>query len=528
MSAQTLTKKDIQDAVYDILRKDSKKQQSVEISTSETNPGPTLTKFVLDHLKYTKIVDDSTMLPKIVFTSKSKCDEKYDSSVKTINEKIKNATTQLETVEDFKERRAIEKTIMTEKNKLSQLKQSGLTEDVIDISKFGFIKDLIKNANITKPEDMIDRIFDGELRGYLDIAHKTSFKDTEELKPLNEAVDRIGFIKHGDKKETIFANKMCEILNDIIKFKIKIFNFVFEHPKDEKGRMVYLLKQYKHMDKVLKWFVEEHDKKKIYKSLLTSELNEFKGLDDYKAKFVFEKSLELMPEWIVELEVEEESKKEVKSKLKNIHTTLRNSMIFYEFLEKYDKEELKEKHKEYTKLCSEYMKLNTEIQTYFSENKEVTIKEIIAKYIYVLQKLRSIDTRSNKVIDSKTNSEKENPNKMDNQFMKELNGLIPHKFNKIVKNKIRACVVSGEQPEFEKEDSEYYFKDSDFESITTLNKDVYNKELYAKFGLICGLKLPKHFRIAVGLRCVSELFKEIKELVTKHNNKQNFTIHVIA
>lgn len=506
------------------------KQNNVEFATNESNPGPTLTKFVSDHLKFSKIIDESTPLPKFTFISKSNCDKKYNESFKKINENIKSYKSQLREITDYEERRGLEKKIETENNKLRQLRQTGLTEDVIDISRFNFINDLIQNASISKPEEIIDKIYDPELRGYLDIAFKTQFKsdkDTKECKSLNEVINRVNFIKHAENKEVIFAKKMCEILNDVNKFKIKFFNLVFEHPKSEKDRVIYLLKVYKYMDKILEWFIKEEDKKKIYKSILSKEIEEYKNVEEYKSKFSFDNWNDIIPEWIVELKLEE-NQKEIKNKLKTIHNTLRNSMIFYEFLSKYDLENLKENYSTYKDLIKKYMKLNTEIQTYFSENKDLTVLQIISKYVYILRKLRQLDSRPNTVTNSKTNAEKENQNKFDNQFAKELNDVIPFKFAKSVKTKIRNCVNNDIEPEFEDEKAENYFSEADFESIYTSNKDIYNKELYAKFGTICGLKLPKHFRVAIGLRCVSELFREVNMLIMKHNNKQNFTIHIMA
>lgn len=541
------------------------KQNNVEFATSESNPGPTLTKFVSDHLKFSKIIDKSTPLPKFTFISKSNYDKKYNQSSQKINESIKTYKNKLREVTDYEERRDLEKQIENENNKLKQLRQNGLTEDVIDVSRFNFINDLIQNASVSKPEEIIDKIYDPELRGYLDIAIKTQFKSDEDIKKskkskqsteatetdkeakkqseatetdkeakkskpskaLIEVINRVNFIKHAENKEVIFAKKMCEILNDVNKFKIKFFNLVFEHPKNEKDRVIYLLKVYKYMDKILEWFIKEEDKKKIYKSILSKEMEEFKNLKEYKSKFSFDNWNEIIPKWIVELELEE-NQKEIKNKLKAIHNTLRNSMIFYEFLSKYDFDNLKENYSTYKELIEKYMELNTEIQTYFSKNKDLTVLQIISKYIYILRKLRQLDSRPNKVTNSKTNAEKDNQNKFDNQFTKELNDVIPFKFTKSVKTKIRDCVNDDIEPEFEDENAKNYFSEADFESIYTSNKDIYNKELYAKFGTICGLKLPKHFRVAIGLRCVSELFREVNMLIMKHNNKQNFTIHIMA
>ena len=113
---------------------------------------------------------------------------------------------------------------------------------------------------------------------------------------------------------------------------------------------------------------------------------------------------------------------------------------------------------------------------------------------------------------------------------------MPFKFTKSVKERIRYCVEKDVSPKFitpseleiKKDLDDDMFVTNEFVGIEGSSLDVYNKDLYAKIGMISGLKLPKTYRIAIGMRCVAEVFRQIEKIVLQHKNKDNFTIIITA
>lgn len=500
----------------------AKQSCKTQVSTNNSVPGVLLAKFINDSLKFNNLLNEENNYPKISFVSKNNRDKKTDEKIEAINQNIIKLNNQKLETESYKEVQKINTQIEKEKSKLSQLNKFGFEgENVIEINKFNFIKEFIREARSTNIENVINNIYDGELRGYLDIANKTKFNSESNV--LKSIVDKTTTVI--EDRTTIFKNKMMELLIDENKFKIKIFNLVFEqptyNPNDEKSQKIYLLKSCEYMDEILKYYKEGHSKNKIYNYILKKQIKEHKEISDYASNYdletLFEKEL---PEWIKDFNTETEVMMKTKQQLKQTYLILKKNMTFYNLLEKYNKQNIVEHYDKYIELCNKIKNLKLEVIDHFKENSEITILQVLEQYIYILKTLKNIDTRPDKK-DGKINQLKFNVS-----FTKELKSLIPFKISKSIKDKINYWINSDIEfdPEVENKNN---FTEDDLKTITTPNKDIYNKELYAKFGFVAGLNLPKHIRIAVGLRCVNEIFKNIQTLMLKHNNKHNFTIYII-
>ena len=500
----------------------NKQPRKTQVSTNNSVPGVLLAKFISDNLKFKNLLNEENNYPKISFVSKNNRDKKTDEKIEAINQNIIQLNNKKTETELYKEVQKINVQIEKEKSKLSQLNKFGFEgENVIEIDKFDFIKEFIQEARSTNIENVINNIYDGELRGYLDIANKTKFNNGSNA--LKLIVDKRGTVI--EDRTAIFKNKMMDVLNDDNKFKIKVFNLVFEQPtydpNNEKSQKVYLLKSCEYMDEILKYYKEGYPKNKIYNYILKRQTKDHKEISDYTSNYdletLFEKEL---PDWIKNFNTDTEIMVKTKQQLKQTYFILKKSMTFYNLLEKYNKQNIVDHYDEYVQMCDKIKELKTEVENYFKENSEATIDQVLGQYIHILKTLKTIDTRPDKK-DGKINHLKFNVS-----FTKELKSLIPFKISKSIKDKIEYWINSDVEFDSEVENKNNFTED-DLKTITTPNKDIYNKELYAKFGFVAGLNLPKHIRIAVGLRCVSEIFKNIQTLMLKHNNKHNFTIYII-
>lgn len=503
------------DHIKPIEENTTKKQIETQIRFSSNNsiPGTLLTKFINDNLKFNNLTKDEQNYPNVIFISKTNRDKKLDKKNNDINQKILDLNNQKYEAQTYKEQRSIEQKIEKEKNKLNQLDKCGFEgEDIIKIEEFQFIKDFINEAKSTNIENIINNVYDPELRGYLDVAIKTKFDNkTNALKKLVEKTNNVV-----DDRTSIFKDKMIEILSDENKIKIKIFNFIFDHPTqivNGKEQKTYLLKSCEYMDNILKYFKEGYTKTKIYNWLLKQEQNKHKDIVEFVSNFDLDSLSEKeIPDWIKTFDNNKENSVEIKRQLKLVFNILKKNIGFYNLLEKHDKNNIIEHYEEYIGICDKIKKLKTEVIKYFKTNNNVTIEQVVKQYIIILKELKSIKNESDSM-------------KFDVIFAKELKSQIPFKISKRFKEKIEYWVDNEFEFDLEVE-NEKNFNKEDFESITTANKDIYNKELYAKFGYITGLELPKHIRIAIGLRCVSEIFKKIQELMLKHN-KHNFKIYIL-
>ena len=512
-SQNIYNKQQIGEIVTKVLNETLKQSESqVQVSSNNSIPGALLTKFVSDTLKFNSLTDGEQNYPKVTFVSKTTRDKKSDKKINEINQKILELNNQKTEAQNYKEEQLIEQKIKKEKNKLNQLNRYGFEgENIIEVDKFKFLKDFVNEVKTTNIDNVVNNIYDPELRGYLDIANKTKFENKSDA--LKRIVDKTNNVVQ-DRTE-IFKEKMMEILSDENKFKIKIFNAVFEHPvqmKNDKEQKVYLLKSCEYMDEILKYYKEGYNKNKIYSYILKKEQLKHKEIQEYASNYdlevLFEKEI---PDWIKNFDNNKENSVQIKRQLKNVFNILKKNISFYNFLERYNKENIVEQYSKYTEISSKIKNLRSTVLAFFEENEDITIKEVIKQYIHILKELRSIENETTK---------------FDEVFAKEFKTTIPFKISKKLKNKIEYWVKSEIEfdPEIENENN---FGEADFESIVTPNKDIYNKELYAKFGYIVGLNLPKHVRIAIGLRCVSEIFKNIQELLLKHNNKHNFTVYIL-
>lgn len=505
---------------------------TIEVSTSNINPGSVLTKFIGDHLKISKNVDNDIPAPKCVFISKANSDKKTLKKITNLNEAIKSVKLEIDQCGSAEERELKRSEMDKKMELLDEIKNEDNT-NTIDLTKFDFITELNKNSSVPKPEEIIDRIYDAELRGYLDIAQKTEFKQKKlEFDPFKKAVDHIGFTTLVNKHQ-MFADNIHKLTQDLDKFRIKVFNFVFPHPvKEGKERATYLLKAYKKMDSLLKYYVEQQvATDKMFVALLKEEFK-FSTLGEYQKNFTLESLEEQVPMWIRDLKCD----KETKDKLKQIHASLKNSMYFYRFLENFDYNALKQNYPKYVSILNEIKQLQSDVNKNIEELKEPLVTDVIAMYISILRRLRKIDPRPNELHNEEGILVGPNNLKLDNMFTKDLNNIMPFKFTKSVKERIRYCVEKDVSPKFitpseleiKKDLDDDMFVTNEFVGIEGSSLDVYNKDLYAKIGMISGLKLPKTYRIAIGMRCVAEVFRQIEKIVLQHKNKDNFTIIITA
>lgn len=515
-TSQNNYNKQLEEIVTKVLNETKKQTEpQIQVSSNNSTPGALLTKFINDTLKFNSLTNDEQSYPKVAFVSKTNRDKKTDKKVNDINQKILELNNQKSEAQTYKEEQLIEQKIKKEKVKLNQLNKYGFEgEDIIEVEKFKFVKDFINEAKSTNIENIINNIYDPELRGYLDVANKTKFDN--KTNALKKIVEKTNNVVHD--RTTIFKEKMIEILSDENKFKIKVFNSVFEHPvqvNNNKEQKVYLLKSCEYMDSILKHFKDGYSKAKIYNWLLKQETGKHKEIADFASNFdmdsLFEKE---MPEWIKNFDNKKENSVEVKRQLKFVFNILKKNISFCNFLEKYNKDNIIEHYNEYVEICAKIKNLRAKVTKCFeNDENNITIEQVISQYITILKELKSIKNNSESI-------------KFDEIFVKEFKSKVPFKMSKKLKEKIEYWVNNETDfdPEIENENN---FNEQDFESITTPNKDIYNKELYAKFGYVAGLNLPKHVRIAIGLRCVSEIFKNIQELLLKHNNKHNFTVYIL-
>lgn len=508
-------------------------EKTIEVVTGNINPGSILTKFIGDHLKISKNVDEYTAAPKCVFVSKSNSDKKTLKKITNLNEDIKRINLEISQCNSVDERESKRSELDRKECELNKLKNEEIS-DTIDLSKFEFITELNKNSSVPKPEDIIDRIYDAELRGFLDIAQKTEFKQKKlDFDPFVKAVDKIGFTSLSNKHQ-LFIKNVQKLLNDTDKFKIKIFNFVFAHPqKEDNERQIYLLKAYKRMDTLLDLYVNKRcTHKEIFDILLKNECKRQSSISEYQKYFTMDSLSEQIPAWIKELDVN----KETRDVLKQTHASIKNSMYFYKFLDNFEYNNLKINYPKYTSIVSEIKSLQSEINKKIDSEKNPDIVYVMTTYINILRKLRKIDPRPNELFDENGTSTGKNNVKLDNMFIKDLNNIMPFKLTKSVKERIKKCVEEDIEPSFitplelepNQELKDGKFITNEFTNIEGSMTDVYNKDLYAKIGLISGLKLPKTYRIAIGMRCVSEVFRQIEKIVLKHKNKDNFTIVITA
>lgn len=506
--------------------------KTIEAATGNINPGSILTKFIGDHLKISKNVDINTAAPKCVFVSKVNSDKKTLKKITNLNEDIKKINLEINQCSSVDERETKRAELSKKESELENLKNEETT-DTIDLGKFDFITELNKNSSVPKPEDIIDRIYDAELRGFLDIAQKTEFKQKKlDFDPFKKAIDHIGFTSLSNKHQ-LFVENIQKLLNDIDKFKIKVFNFVFSHPqKDNNERQIYLLKAYKRMDTLLKVYIEKKLSVEDMFRIVLKEETKNQQLNEYQKYFTFESMNEQIPVWLKDISAD----KETKNKLKSIHSSVKNSMYFYKFLDNFDFNDLKTNYPRYTSIISEIRQLQNDINKKIEAEKNPDVSYVMSIYINILRTLRKIDPRPNELYDENGISTGKNNIKLDNMFTKDLNNIMPFKLSKSVKERIRKCVEEDIEPSFvtpsELEPNQTLddgmFITNEFTNIEGSMMDVYNKDLYAKIGLISGLKLPKTYRIAIGMRCVSEVFRQIEKIVLKHKNKDNFTIVITA
>lgn len=475
-----------------------------------SSAGSTLTKLISDYLKLNKLQDENTLQPKFVFISKTKSDQKHVNKINELQQNIKNLKLEIASSDNIEERVQTREKYEKELNELKKMEIGIDSNDIIDISKFNFINDLIEYGLTMKPEIMIDNIYDAELRGFLEIAQKTEFKTKDNFDPFKKCIENLGFNAF-ENKQNIFKNNINKMIEDTDKFKIKVFNYTFEHPKNN-NKPCCLMKMPHKMVYILSSYVEKIDKHIIFDKILEKETE---TLQEYKKMFTFESVTNDL--WIKELSCS----KEIKDKLKLINKRMRSVISFINILEIHDYENIKTNLPKFI----ETIKSIQELQNY--KIKENTIESIVKGYIKILTKLNEIDKRPNKIV--KEGVEIDNFNKLNYTFIKELNSISPFKLSNDTKKRINYCVLNKIEPSFvEKKTKENEFMVSDFSSLESSEKDLFNKDLYAKIGTIVDLKLPKHFRIAIGLKCVSETFKRLESLIALHKYKDSFTITIVA
>lgn len=497
------------------------------------NPGSFMTKFISNHLKLGKIKNAKLLSPKFSFVSCKNNDIKMKASIaklksdlialrsKPKDELEINNVTAREDIKDLEERiKTLEKTGFESKN-------------VINVNNYQFISSLIGVLNTSNDFAAItSNIYDAELRGLLDMAVKGSFNNPKKLKkdvpkPTDEdkfehIVKTLGLTKLSDKNSVVH-DKFVELISDMDRFRIKVFNMCFEHPviKSEEGKRdvkSYLLKSYKHMDEIMDSFAYDDDEITIVNKILENNREIEISTNEGKKKVIIPIGVRnLIRDNVFEESLGEVLSKEVKTAAKQLNAIVKNTRTFITYLSKFDKEKFKHNVDAYFDIVS---KLKNTI-SYKPSTKSV--QDLVISYVRVLRFLRSMDKRPD--IEMRNNKEVKNAT-LDKSFMKDFNLMVPIKFSKKVKDKILKCVKENIEVQFVEVSTDVTFTLEEFSNLQE-NDEVYDRNTYAKFGSIIGVKLPKNIRIAIGLRLVSELLRSVKDFELQHKNKDNFSI-VIA
>ena len=480
-----------------------------KIELDEYKPGSAIAKFISKNFKFAKQQNKSVLAPKLIYIPKKTMDEKAMKSgryakLKDLQQKYKSIDTE-NAAERIK--------IRNEFNKVKDEKREYF-QDIIDLDQMNFLVNLEKEFSKSSVDTpLLDQIRDPTLRGLIDIAEKTKFKNHDEFKQIIDAT--IPFIKTKSEFELIKSVFKSQ-LADIPKFQVKVFNIVFDHPKQTGNTNVYLLKSYQHFTEILKLHIKQSSEKEIVEFVLENEKvsQEFKSL---VSKHYNDETNDWMKEY----------KPIDKKQLRELQQHVLSAVSCDKFLSKFDLKNLKDKFDDYVELVEKIKKIET------LSDSEKTVQDFVKRFVKVLTQLRSIDPREEKKKDAKGNEVY--TEKLDTTFYKDLVSIVPLNISKNTKKRLFDCVYQKSNVEFvefeqdKKEKHEFkigQFELSEFEILVDPTIEFYNIKNYAKFGNLIDIKVSKHIRAAIGIRIIAEVMKEINKLELYHGGKDTFTIQL--
>ena len=384
-------------------------------------------------------------------------------------------------------RQEIEKKITT-----LSTKQAKLFDNVIEIDKFNFIKE------IESAEGNFDKIIDPELKGLISIFNSKMSKEEKET-TFKTLVDRFGF-KQTNAKFQEYPKIFKEVVSDDKKYQVKMFNNNFEHPYliDENGNKIpkkigkegefmksYLKRSYEYFDKILEQVVKGTKIEKIFDAILKSEEKK-KKINKKTILDVFSK-----------LEEAKGDKEEMKKIMKSFNLS-KDETITLNIIKSTDS--LINELKTYEKLSSDFEKYQNDNKIYKSAVDDLksikadSMEEFLISITKILTKLHQI--------------------KLDELVLDEFIKKSEIKLPKTFKKRLLKCIEEEKEIEIvedtklEKDDDR--FLKSEFEKLGEKD-DLYDISKFDKFGKILDIEAAKSVRIAVGLRIVSELKKIINE-----------------
>lgn len=490
-----------------------KSQKVIEIEAHK--PGTALTKFVDKNFKYAMNgkSKSSRQIPKLTFIQKKAMDKKVVESGR--DKKLRELREQYSSIPKDKTEERIK--IRDEFERLKNDTRA-YYQDIIDLDNLSFLKELreaISKSSEIQPLESL--IFDPELRGLLNICESKVkigdkevkvVKDQEMMKKVIQ--NCVDFVATNDEFSTI-KDTFNKIVTDIDMWKTKIFNIVFEHPvlketKDGRQLKLYLLKSYAHLSEVLKCVIDGDDEKDVAKKIARSLKISSARQDLIIANYASEST-----EWVKNLDKDE--KKVVRDALSKVVS----AVSCYKFISKMDKKNLKDNYSKFVEMSEKIEKLPTLA-------KDDNVKEFVKKIVSVMVALRKIDVRDDKKKDK--DGQEIDAEKLDTIFFTLLNKATPLMMSKTLKKRLLKCVYEDVVPEIVDEEMKneemkpMQFKISEFEGISDPTTELYDVKKYAKFGSIVDAKLPKQQRVAIGIRTVSEIVREIQRLQLEHGSNK--------
>lgn len=472
-----------------------------------------LAKYFNKNYKYLKYVNKSFKAPRINCANRKDIDEKYFKKLNTLKATFKNTK-----IDESEKREELKKQINDEQKRVNHL-----LENVIEIDKFEFVNELIEASSNNKDEELEHVIIDPELRGLISILNsdvdvddsldkdkKKEERKKAETEIFKKLIKRFNFESSMGKKQ--IAEIFLKNLQAENKFKTKIFNSSFDVPNiiksDGKVAMSGItgkssapvaLKDYlknicPYFDEVLKEYIAGKSKEELLEMVIDFELADPK-IKKLKIETIKDKILKDYAEAQIEYQIKKGSKelqKEFKLNVKRICKVLKSVENFVKYMDKYEKDGLKDSYKKYS---SNWQAVNKIIKPF--KFRGDTIQDYIKEIVKALTELKAVDDKLHMII------------------FKDFINSLPSKLSNKTKNKLVKCIDNEEVPEFvEKPTKDTEFNEVEFKYLDSPDEELYDKSVYAKFGTIEGVKLSKPIRVALGLRIVSEIKSRISELKT--------------
>lgn len=449
-------------------------------------------KLISDYLKLKKLEDASVKCPEIKFRSNVDYNKDVETTIQKEQKAIDELRDAFKAEKDLTKKNKISAKIEAKESYVNDLKGGfSMSADEIDVSSFSFFK-----TNAIDPELRGIKAYLNDKQESYEPLSKDEFQKmykgekafdelkSDEIKELMKKENAARKAKFTEEQQTIKHQEFKDLINSLgiiplenkSKFLAKLINETIERTSLWKIKVFNSVFTHPNYEK-------STDKKQYllkYVPLMDQIIAGYNGKnrDVFLKKYLDNKRISHN-----EMEALENGTSECAQEIISDY----NSII--KFIAYYDKHEKRDAEKEaYAKTIEQISQIKAK--------KWTTSMDVIQYYSDIVAQYNEIDS------------------KFGSAFISEIQKTVPIRFG----TKTRSLISGNEEAKAESIDVD--------NGLTSADKDIYNREIYAKAGKIyTHVNDEKNDRIAYGIRMLSQIMREI-ELISARHKSDNFTITI--